>query len=406
VRPRHLLMAAVAALLCGAAPLTGRAMSVAQYAPLPGLGDEAVISAGQHPVVMVRKAAEVMELGCDECTRDQAIALARVAAAKLGTAAAVQDKLRAEAAKGSPLPCLQLLDARAVRAVLVTDLNPVAIPVFAGESNCSWWTLDGNAMTIPFSLAFVDQRAFLNKIMFPTATPSAAGVYNYEVWYRKESGMKAELLGAIGQHATAFAVDKGTELLVLRADGVIRMNSTLPREQLRALATRAANARSPVVGRHVSFPTPGEIKEAVAHEPDPQMRNAPCVQMLTEAEVRTAKRTEVLVDAVRRPGYSLCEWRATSALNTGFFVAVTTASEFKARGFAGASSYFAAEKKAMTTTFSPEVLYGLGNDAIQAEQLRQGVAMVRTGETVVTVTCFECNRFDAIVLARLAAVVK
>jgi hypothetical protein len=333
MRPRNLLMAAVAALLCGAAPLTGRAL-------------------------------------------------------------------------GAPLPCLQLLGASSVKSVLGTDLRPVAIPVFTGESSCSWWAAEGQSVMVPFSLAFVDQRAFLNKIMFPRAAPSAAGVYNYEVWYRKEGGMKAEPLGAIGQHATAFAIDKGTVLLVLRADGVIRINSTLPREQLRALATRAANAPSPVLGRHVSFPEPGEIKEAVAHEPDPQMRNAPCVQMLNEAEVRTAKRTEVLVDAVRRPGYSLCEWRATSAHNTGFMVSVATASEFKAKGFSGASSYFAAEKKAMETTFKPEVLYGLGNDAIQAERFRQGVAMVRTGETVVTVTCFECNRFDAIVLARLAAVVK
>jgi hypothetical protein len=129
--------------------------------------------------------------------------------------------------------------------------------------------------------------------------------------------------------------------------------------------------------------------------------------MLTETEVRAGKRTEVLARAYGpRPGYSLCEWRATSAAGTGFNVSVATASEFEALRLPGASAYFAAGKKAMATFLEAEPLYGVGAEGIQADWSGQSVVMARTQDTVVTISCFSCNRFDAIAVARLALIVK
>ena len=57
-----------------------------------------------------------------------------------------------------------------------------------------------------------------------------------------------------------------------------------------------------------------------------------------EAELRSKNRMDVLVDAVgNRPGYSLCEWRTTTQIGTGFIVSVANGEEFKARRVPGAS---------------------------------------------------------------------
>jgi hypothetical protein len=375
---------------------------------LTGVGDEAFWFPGPAPMLMARKAEDVLQVFCWECSSAQIIAIAKLALGRLGVESLKRAKLQSEAAKGLTMPCLALLDSRSVTAAIGVTLAPTAMLTFAGESSCSWWTGLEPGAKIPFQLTFVDQRAFLNKAIFHTAAPSARGIYDFEIAARTRAGFTGEAIANLGEHATAFQMKDVTTLLVLRPDGVIRLvSSELPRQQLVALAARAARASPPLLGRHVDFPGPQTIAEETAMDLDADARTWSCVQMLTAAEVRAGKRTEVLTRAYGpRPGYSLCEWRATSAPGTGFNVAVATAPEFKALRLPGASAYFAAERQAMTTFLTVEPLYGLGADGIQADGSGQAVVMARTQDTIVTVSCFSCNRFDAIAIARLALIVK
>ena len=374
------------------------------WTPLSGVGAEAVVAIGSGPAIMARTASEVITIKCFDCSRDQIVAMTRVAIGKL-VREPTPDK--PPVAKGVSLPCLQILDAKAVKAALGQDLEVAAAPVRAGWSHCAWFA-GGGGMKQVFLLEFLDQRVFLNKALFSTAAPTAPDIFDYEVGTRRRGGIQAEPLGALGLRAVAFGMDKITELFVLRSDGVIRLLSELSRQQLRAIADRAATARSPLLGHHVASPDPGTVSPAQPAALDDSTRNLPCVQMLTEAELRRANRMDVLVDAVgNRPGYSLCEWRTTTQIGTGFIVSVANADEFKALRLPGASAYFSAERRGMAATLKLEPLYGLGKEAVQAEGPGQAVVMVRTeGEHVVTVNCFNCSVFDAIVIARVAAVVK
>jgi hypothetical protein len=229
-------------------------------------------------MLMARKAEDVLQVFCWDCSGDQIIAIVRLALGKLGTESLKRAKLRSEAAKGLTMPCLALLESRGVTAAIGVTLEPTATLAFVGESSCSWWTGLEPGSKIPFQLVFVDQRAFLNKAVFHTAATSGRGIYDFKVSARTRAGFTPEPIANLGEHATAFQMKDLTTLLVLRPDGVIRLvSSELPRKPLVALAARAAKASSPLLGRHVEFPVPETIREESAMDLDADARTWSCV---------------------------------------------------------------------------------------------------------------------------------
>ena len=375
--------------------------------PLAGLGDAAAVSpavGGGDPYVMVRSGPAVLKVGCQDCTRPQVIALARIATGRLATAiAAVNQPSAVET--GSPLPSLQIVDAATIKSVFGGGFTPTCVMVVVGESSCQWWPDDPKQSSRILSVKFVDRRAFVDRLMFWTAAPSAAGFYDFETKTFSDAGVKVEPISGIGIRAAAVDILGSTRVMVQRADGVLKIDSNLPRAQMLALARRAVAAPPPQLGMHASDSALGPPSPVGPKDLDASMRKTPCVGLLTPDEVRSLKRPEVLVDVFdQRPGFSWCEWRSTTSKQTGFMFTVMSREQFAEHKTATAAGYLAAERTALAATFQPEPLAGVGDEAIAVMLVpTQPFIMVRRGEQVLTINCVGCSREQAVALARLAA---
>jgi hypothetical protein len=373
--------------------------------PVPGLGDEAIVGSPDRPIILVRTPAAVLTLNCDDCSRDQAIALARLATAKLPVRVASRTPPPRPAPSAAlPLPCLQLVNESAVKAALGDGFTPTTTSAIVGESSCLWWDERATPVRV-VQVAFTDRRAFVDRLFYPDVIATAADLYDALATAFAAAGVKVEPVAGVGERATAISLTTSTEVMVQRPDGVVRVHADLPRPQLVALARAAAAAPTPTLGRHVD--TSGLVSSAEVGPMDltPESRTWPCVQALTAAEVRSLRRTEVLVDAQHiRPGFSWCEWRSSTDKQTGFVVWVTAGQEFAERRVANAAALMAAERKGLQAAFRPEPVTGLGDEAIVTLVApTQVLVLVRRGTQVLTVNCFDCSREDALGLARLAA---
>jgi hypothetical protein len=267
--------------------------------------------------------------------------------------------LRARQTATLPMPCLQLVDERAVRAAVGDGfaLASASSPR-PGESQCAWE--DARATpTRRLGVAFVDRRGF------PEAARTPAGAYDASVAALTKTGMTMEPIAGLGEEAARFAIAELSILLVRRSDGVVRVYViNVTHEQAIAVVRRAIAAPSPALGTHATFPEPAPVVAAMPMILAPVMRAWPCVRVLPTADVRSLKREDVLVDTILpRPGYSACEWRATSADETGFRVAIATGEEFADARVANAAGYFAAERTLLNMA-DAERLSGMGVEAL------------------------------------------
>ena len=154
-------------------------------------------------------------------------------------------------------------------------------------------------------------------------------------------------------------------LLIRRADGLLSVTGMgLTRELTIAVARRAVAAPTPALGAHVPFPAPAPVIAAAPLSIPQAQRNLPCVRAVTADDVQSLGRKEVLVEIQNpRSGYSACEWRSSTADNSGFKVTVITSEEFADARAANAAAYLAAERKSALAAPKPQTLTGVGDEA-------------------------------------------
>lgn len=373
------------------------------HAPLGGIGDEAVIGGDDHPWLLVRASDLVITFSCEDCSRELATSIVRRALARV-PAIARDVPPPPVVETGLPLPCLQVVDERAVRATIGAGFTPSASEVVSGESSCLWMADEGNKPPRVLLVQFSDRRIFADRMLYPTAVPTAAGLYDAIVSALGKTGDKVEPIPGLGQRAVVVGSEPSTLVFVQRPDGLVQISGTLSRTELIAIARRSASAAAPALGAHVSTPA-DEIWPAEARALDADARRLPCVQLLTPGEVTSLARPEVLVDAREaRPGLTYCEWRSTTSRQRGFVLTVVGREEVAARGGADAAALFAAERRALAASFQPTLVAGVGDEALVVMLIpTQPMVVARRGDQILTLNCVGCSREDAVALARLAA---
>jgi hypothetical protein len=296
------------------------------------------------------------------------------------------------------MPCLQIVDVAAIAAVFGSGYSlAVAEPGEPGVSSCSWKDAEG---ALRVSVQFRDKRGF------PAAAPAPAGAFDAAVARFEKTGAKAVPIADLGQRASLVSFGESYVMLVQHPDGVLMLTAIgLPQDKTMALARRAVAAPAPALGAHEAIdntPPPPAVVPATPMNVDAETRSWPCVRALTTADLRTAGRKDVLVEAVRpRPGHTGCVWRTTTP-GDGLGIQVDTREEFAAAGVTSAAAFYQLELK-MPRVGRYEPLPGVGVEAvIMVEPRPAGAIVTRTANELVTVSCHDCSRDQIIALARSA----
>ncbi len=303
-----------------------------------------------------------------------------------------------------PLPCQQLVDARAIEKVVGPGFVPGPTELVTGSTSCVWMTDAPLGQPIQIvAVDFDDRRMFADRMMLPAVVPTAAGLYDAMVAGMVEAGMQTEPLANIGERAVATGDAPHVVLFVQRPDGLITIKGTVARATLVEIARVAAAAPPVVVGGNA--PTPQhEVAPAEPRLLSDEDRQLPCVQLLTSAEVESAGRPEVLTNVMHgRPGLTYCDWRTSTSMGTGFTLLVAGREEIATRGFADAAEMFAAERKVFSSSFETTPVAGVGDEAFAFMVIpTQPMVIARRGEQVLTLTCHGCSREATVTLGRLA----
>ena len=156
-----------------------------------------------------------------------------------------------------------------------------------------------------------------------------------------------------------------------------------------------------VAGHTGSAQTPGSSWPALT----PPRRGAPCAGLMTDVEIRSLGRRDVLVVVSHdRPGSSICGW-ADGPLDTpaGFTVTLQTAEWFASERVAGPKESFDLKRQGYDTVVGTEAVDGLGLEARVTKHQHLPTVMVRRATDVVYVSRNDCTRDRTIAIARVAA---
>ncbi len=156
-----------------------------------------------------------------------------------------------------------------------------------------------------------------------------------------------------------------------------------------------------VAGHTGSAQTPGPPWPALT----PAQRAAPCGGLMTDDEIRSLGRKDVLVTVSHdQPGSSICGWAAGPQNSpAGFTVTLQTAEWFASERVAGPGESFDLKRHGYDAVVGTEAVAGLGLEGRVTKHQHLPMVMVRRATDVVYVNCNDCTRDRTIAIARLAA---
>jgi hypothetical protein len=133
----------------------------------------------------------------------------------------------------------------------------------------------------------------------------------------------------------------------------------------------------------------------------PAQLKAPCVELITPAEVRELGRKDVLTRVSHdTPGSSLCSWEAPP--DQTFVIGRQTAEWFKYEQVSGPKESFDLNRHGYDATVGTDPVPNLGIEARVTRHKEMPTVMVRRAADVVYVWCAGCTREQAIAVARKA----
>jgi hypothetical protein len=144
--------------------------------------------------------------------------------------------------------------------------------------------------------------------------------------------------------------------------------------------------------------------QATARKLTAQEQRAPCAELITNEEIRSLRRRDVLAQVSGdSPGSSICGWEDPKGAGAGFIVARQTAAWFKYEDTSGPKESFDIRRKAYDSVVGTDPVPGIGLEARITRHKELPTVLIRRAADVLLVTCADCNRDQTIALAKLAA---